>query len=136
MTRNSSKKCRVIALLNATKSPMTAEEIYIVVSKENDINLSTVYRILKRLEVEGIVQKTLNDDRKYYYNLIHNSHEHYIMCTKCHKVEYLDACPLNEILENVSKSGDFEIISHSVKIEGICKKCKNDIKNKQGNNTY
>ena len=42
MTRNSSKKCRVIALLNAAKNPMTAEEIYIVVSKENDINLEQI----------------------------------------------------------------------------------------------
>ena len=83
-----------------------------------DIDKSTVYRIINTLITNNVIEKDINYDNLDYYKLKSN-HKHYIKCVKCKKISTLDSCPFDNV--NV---GDFEVINHSLKIEGICKDCK------------
>lgn len=83
-----------------------------------DIDKSTIYRILNTLINHNIIEKDINYDNLDYYK-IRSNHKHYIKCVKCKKISELKNCPFDNM--NV---GDFEIINHSLKIEGICKECK------------
>ena len=82
------------------------------------MNKSTVYRILDILIKNDILQKQVNYENEDYYNINHN-HKHYIKCIKCKKIKELTECPF----DNIELSG-FEVIKHSLKIEGICEDCK------------
>lgn len=83
-----------------------------------DIDKSTIYRILNILINNNILEKDINYDSEDYY-VLKNNHKHYIKCVKCNKTIKLDMCPIDVININ-----DFEIINHNLKIEGICKKCR------------
>ena len=83
-----------------------------------DIDKSTVYRIINTLITNNVIEKDINYDNLDYYKLKSN-HKHYIKCVKCKKIRKLDSCPFDNI-----DVDDFEVINHSLKIEGICKDCK------------
>lgn len=83
-----------------------------------DIDKSTIYRILNILINNNILEKDINYDGEDYY-VLKNNHKHYIKCVKCNKTIKLDKCPIDIININ-----DFKIINHNLKIEGICKKCR------------
>ena len=82
------------------------------------IDKSTIYRILNILINNNIIEKDINYNNLDYYRL-KNNHKHYIKCVKCNKTVKLDKCPIDIININ-----DFEIINHNLKIEGICKNCR------------
>lgn len=83
-----------------------------------NIDKSTIYRILNTFVKHNIVIKDVNYDNNDYY-MLKSNHKHYIKCVKCNKIKKLDSCPFDNI-----KFSDYEIINHSLKIEGICKECK------------
>ena len=83
-----------------------------------DMDKSTIYRIINTLITNNVIEKDINYDNIDYYK-IKSNHKHYIKCVKCKKISKLEKCPFDNI--NVD---DFEIINHSLKIEGICKECK------------
>ena len=87
----------------------------------NSVNIdkSTVYRIINVLIKNGVLEKDINYENIDYFK-IKSNHKHYIKCIKCNKIKLLDECPFDNV--NVD---DFEVINHSLKIEGICKSCKN-----------
>ena len=78
----------------------------------------TIYRILNSLVKHNIVIKDINYNNDDYY-MLKSNHKHYIKCIKCNKMKLLDECPFDSI-----KVSDYEIINHSLKIEGICKECR------------
>lgn len=82
------------------------------------IDKSTIYRILNILINNNIIEKDINYNNLDYYRL-KNNHKHYIKCVKCNKTVKLDKCPIDIININ-----DFEVINHNLKIEGICKNCR------------
>ena len=86
--------------------------------KKASMNRSTVYRIIDILVKNNILVKQINYDNNDYY-VINEYHKHYIKCIKCNKIKELDHCPFDSI--NIS---GFEVINHSLKIEGICEECK------------
>ena len=102
-----------IKILNQLKKPITIKELSII---NNDIDKSTIYRILDLFLKENIIKvEIINNEKNYIIN--NNDHVHFINCIKCHKKEKIDVCPLKEIK-------DFKIVSHNISIDGICKDCQ------------
>lgn len=83
-----------------------------------NIDKSTVYRILNTFVKNNIIIKDINYNNDDYY-MLKSNHKHYIKCIKCNKMKLLDECPFDSITVS-----DYEIINHSLKIEGICKECR------------
>lgn len=126
MIKNTKKLSTVLKIIKLSDTPITASDIFYNASKEIKINLSTIYRILKRLEEENLITKTLRQDKKFYYELKHNYHKHFLICRICHDVEPVEHCPLENMMDKIKEQTGFEITAHTLEIEGICKKCKNN----------
>jgi len=121
-TKNREKIYNVIKNNN---SPITAEEIYEKL-KNQKIDLSTIYRALGVFLENSLVDKDLRSDKKCYYSIKEEEHGHYIVCKKCNKSMKLKECPLvDDIYKKEIDALGFEVTSHSIQIEGICKNCKN-----------
>ena len=107
--------------IDVLKSIIKLEDDATITNIINNCNIdkSTIYRILNTLVKHNIIIKDVNYDSNDYY-MLKSNHKHYIKCIKCNKISKLDSCPLDDI-----KVSDYEVINHSLKIEGICKKCKN-----------
>lgn len=86
----------------------------------NEIDKSTIYRIIEFFLEKEIIIKKINNNNKIIYELNDHYDKHYIKCIKCHRKVIIDLCPL----ENIDTKG-FKIVKHSIIIDGICKKCLN-----------
>lgn len=105
--------------IDVLKSIIKLEDNATITNIINNCNMdkSTIYRILNTLVKHNIIIKDVNYNNDDYY-MLKSHHKHYIKCVKCNKMQVLDNCPFDNI-----KVDNYEIIKHSLKIEGICKDC-------------
>lgn len=92
-----------------------------IIDNNQDIDISTIYRIIKVLLEHNIIIKDINYSNEIYYK-INETHNHYINCIKCHKKIELEECPIAEV-ENTLKNNGFQILNHKIEINGICNSC-------------
>jgi len=104
----------------------TAEELLELCAGEmSGVSRATVYRTLTMLEQAGFVEGLDTGDgrRKFEHTLGHEHHDH-MVCTECGTIiEFRDA-QLERRQEIAAKEHGFEILSHSLKLFGMCKPCR------------
>lgn len=132
LDENNLKKTRkrqaILGILAASKTRLTADDIFAACRKSLSLNLSTVYRTLSTLAEKGLVTKAVEPDGKSYYSLacgsIAKNHHHHLVCAKCKAIIELDECPLEELNEKISSETGFVITGHSMELTGLCPKCQ------------
>ncbi|MBR6072928.1 MAG: transcriptional repressor [Bacilli bacterium] len=105
-----------IQVLDAINELSVNSTIKNIINKLN-IDQSTVYRTLKTLEENNIIEKNVIDDEIIY--IIKEEHKHYFKCIKCNKVKELHTCPI-EISDELDGC---KILNHSLILDGICDNC-------------
>lgn len=88
---------------------------------KDSMNSSTIYRIIDMFLEKNIIEKRLNYNEEIYY-AIKEEHGHYFNCIKCHKKEKIEVCPIEKI-ENELEDNGYQILNHTIQIDGICKEC-------------
>ncbi len=121
--KTTKSRTAILKVLNCSAEPMTAEDIYTVVTKEIKMSLSTAYRTLGTLSDKGILLKNLSQDGKTYYQINGHQHKHQLVCTLCNETVPIDDCPLTSLEENLIRKTGFTITGHSLEFLGICPKC-------------
>lgn len=107
----------VIEILKNATMPLRAEDIF---EKTENMALSTIYRIIEKLIEKGIaVKTTIPKSDGIYYELMENEHKDYAICIECHKMKYIDICPLHH-----TKLDDFTVTGHRVELYGYCNECR------------
>jgi Fur family transcriptional regulator, ferric uptake regulator len=95
-------------------------EAHVVKNKPN-INKTTIYRNLEKLEKEGFIKKVILSDHKQYWEVAQTNptHQHYhLICQKCEKIECqeLDS-------ELAFKLINFKILKTELNLYGFCQSC-------------
>lgn len=123
--RTSKNRKAVLDILEKSKTPVTIDYIYNKLRKKNEnVSLSTVYRIMEKLISNNIVTKSIiMDDNKARYELIRDKHKHYIICTKCNQMTPIENCPIGDLEKNISKTTGFNITGHKLELYGECSSC-------------
>lgn len=121
--RLTNQRRRVFEILNDERVPMNAESIYIkLLEQDEQMSLSTVYRILDLFEEKGIVVKTYFDNKSCY--AINDGHKHFLTCLNCKTVVEIEHCPVPELEEKIESSTHFLITSHRLDFYGLCPECQ------------
>lgn len=114
----------VNTMLQAFKQSDTAISTIALVERfKGQMNKTTVYRILDRLESEGLLHSFIGKDGLRWYAINHSSekslsdiHPHF-QCSKCGKTECL---PINISIPKISK---YNVESASLLLTGKCENC-------------
>lgn len=115
------QRMEILTVLKNTAAPVTAEILF---SKLTNLSLSTVYRTLDKFTEAGLVSKQiLGIGNEMYYELTYMKHRHYAVCLSCHRVRYLDGCPVKEI-----GMKDFTVTGHRLELFGYCRDCADTAK--------
>lgn len=114
-------KSRVLILntIDSLKEFATIKNINDALSEE--IDKSTIYRTIITLLDKKIIAKEVNCEHDDYFVLKLGS-EHFIHCVKCHKTEILKTCPINK-----NDLNGYKIMTHHLRIDGICLECQKNI---------
>ncbi|BAQ66211.1 Fur family transcriptional regulator [Geminocystis sp. NIES-3709] len=120
----------ILDLLEQLKTEISAQDLHIKL-RENDlkIGLATVYRTLKLLHLEGIIQERINTSGECLYELIKDSHSHHLNCINCGRSIIIreEYCPINQNLTNWCLSQNFKLYYHTLEFFGLCENCQNEI---------
>ena len=125
----SQQRLLIYSLLNNKREPISADDIYLDLIKNDDsnINISTVYRILTLFTKKGLVIKSnLNIDGKATFEINHKEHRHHLICVKCGKIIPISGCPLKEYEKALVKRTNYIILEHNLEIRGICPECQRE----------
>jgi Fur family ferric uptake transcriptional regulator len=120
----------ILQVLKQLKEEITAQDLYInLKEKDFKIGLATVYRTLKYLHLQGIIQERITPNGESLYELIKNSHHHHLNCVNCGRSSLLkeDFCPINEQLTNWCQSQNFKLYYHTLEFFGLCEICQNEV---------
>lgn len=105
---------------------LDANQIYnLLRNQDNIISLATIYRILSTFEAKSILVKHNFTDEQFTYELLNpNDHHDHLICIKCNRVlEFVDS-KIEKLQNQIARDNNFDIISHSLNIYGICINCK------------
>ncbi len=96
---------------------------------DREVNLTTIYRYLDKLEKEGTVIKYVAEKGSQagyqYVESGHRCDEHlHLQCVKCGQVIHLECHFMHEILEHVEKEHGFVMQCKNSIVYGKCKDCR------------
>lgn len=122
--KKTKQRLAIYELLEKNKYPMTVEKIYQeLISDQQDVWLSTIYRTLDLFVKESLVEKKILENKQVLYSLKQfHGHHHYAICTDCHKTIELNRCTISSYAHDLSEQ-DFFVKSHKIEIYGQCKEC-------------
>ena len=113
----------IVAILERSKEPITAEEIFGAIDVKEGINFPTVYRTLGTLTEKGVLTRTGIPGGKVYFELKRHQHAHEVECVGCHKHIAIDECPVENFSRTLHTETGFVITEHHVEIKGLCAQC-------------
>jgi Fur family ferric uptake transcriptional regulator len=88
------------------------------------VSRATVYRTIKTIEEAGLVKylRSINDEKIYEVQKEHHDH---MICEMCGKIIEFHNEELETLQDAICDSHGFTPQQHTMKIFGICNKCKN-----------
>ncbi|MBM3768077.1 MAG: transcriptional repressor, partial [Acidobacteria bacterium] len=95
--------------------------------KDPKLNRVTVYRTLKLLKLEGLVDELdllhHQGDQHYYETRMKREHAH-VVCLRCGKIEEYFGEPLLDMRTQVQKTFGFELVVMRTEMGGYCPNCQ------------
>jgi Fur family ferric uptake transcriptional regulator len=124
--RLTSQRLLLLEVLTECQDHLDAEAIY-TLAKERDpnISLATVYRTLKVLKEEGIVQERLLDRerQKHHYEMAAQAHYHFT-CLECGQVIEFESSLIEQACAELADRLNLDVVHARVHLEGYCTDCK------------
>jgi Fur family ferric uptake transcriptional regulator len=107
---------------------LNADQIYELARKRNPkINRVTVYRTLKLLKHEGLVDELdlmhYEGEQHYYETRLKREHAH-MVCLRCGAVKEYFGKPLQEMKQEAETQFGFQVLIARTEVGGICPDCQ------------
>lgn len=130
-TYHTKTKDLILEYIQANKvRRFSAGEIYYYLKgMGKDVNLTTIYRNLDRLEEENLLMKyktAKNDSATYQYVEPYGTcHEHlHLQCRNCGKIIHLEGPLMEEIQKYLHQNHSFQLECPGSVLVGLCGECK------------
>ncbi len=123
--RNTKQRQVVLDILRNTDTHPTADWVYEQARKVlPNISLGTVYRVLGRLQEEGLVVQLDVGSRKSRFDGKPGQHQH-IVCERCGRVADVPDVIDHIASERVQNLTGYRVHAHRVEWIGVCPECHN-----------
>lgn len=102
---------------------LSAEDVYKeALSKDGDLGLATVYRVLTQLSEVGLLAATNFETGKTTFELNEGGHHDHLVCLSCGSVIEFNDEAIESRQELIAKKHGFRLINHSMALYGVCSK--------------
>jgi Fur family ferric uptake transcriptional regulator len=100
---------------------LSAEDVYkLLLEKNEDIGLATVYRVLTQFEAAALVMRHNFEGGSSVFELNRGDHHDHILCVVCGRVEEFVDKTIERRQGEIAKKMGFEMEEHSLVIYGRC----------------
>ena len=118
-------------IIHNSHTHLNAHQLYELAKKrDSKINRVTVYRTLKVLKQEGLIDELdllhHEGDQHYYETRLKREHAH-IVCLRCGAVQEYFGEPLKLLKEQIESDFGFEILVARTEVGGYCADCQGSL---------
>ena len=118
-------------IINNAHDHLNADQLYELAKKRDaKINRVTVYRTLKLLKTEGLIDELdlmhYEGEQHYYETRLKQEHAH-IVCLRCGSVQEFFGEPLRQLREQIESGFGFQILVNRTEVGGYCADCQNTL---------
>ena len=120
---NTKQKDKIINTIKKHHNDFTIKDIYKELNEE--IGLTTIYRFVDKLVIEGRVNQTIGKNNTVFYQYLEDCDEtnhFFLKCESCGVMEHIDCDCIGELSNHILKEHNFSLTDHVI-INGKCKKC-------------
>jgi Fe2+ or Zn2+ uptake regulation protein len=127
--RMTAQRRLILETLQGMESHPTAEELHAEVSQQDPtLHLSTVYRNLRWLEQEGLVNsRFFGDERQERFDPALPAEHYHFVCSSCKTIIEFDSLLVNTIKAQFELHSGASVESGSIVLYGICAECRNQL---------
>lgn len=88
------------------------------------MSYETVYRNLKTLRDEGMIEESRFEDNETKYRIVcQTGHHHHYICIHCGRTMVIEHCPMPEL----TVPDGFHVLQHRFEVLGYCAQCQHDM---------
>lgn len=115
----------LLGVLLENDSPMTLADLAEHPTLSSQCDRATVFRLLQRLTLKGIVRRLgLHERAAYFTLLLPGRHQDFLICTECGKIEPISApCPVHQLEKEIAENTGFSNLYHELEFFGTCPAC-------------
>lgn len=121
---NTKQKDLILNTIKTIKHEFTIKEIYN--SLDGKVGLTTVYRKVDELVLDGIISKYIDKNNVTYYEYLEhcdNDNHFFLKCSSCGELSHVDCECINDLSKHILKNHKFKLNRENVIMNGICSKC-------------
>jgi Fur family ferric uptake transcriptional regulator len=112
----------VFSILNEHEQPLTISEL---LKFSKIAERTSVYRTLDLFVRHGIVQMLqLKGKQRFELAEPFKAHHHHLVCTRCGELIQIDQQKLERIISRIADSHRYQLTSHHVELQGLCRDCQ------------
>lgn len=115
----------VVATVLEQDRPFTSEQIVARLRETSpEVGRATVYRTLELLASLDVLSRVLRSDGHPAYITGAPGHRHHLVCSHCGTTVAFSACPVADLVSDLSRDTRFQIDGHLLEVFGRCPDCQ------------
>lgn len=121
---NTKQKDVILNAIKHQKQEFTINDIYNRV--KDKAGLTTIYRLVDKLVLDGRLSKYIGKDNTTYYQYLEECNEDnhfYLKCEHCGDLVHIDCDCIEDLSSHIFKKHKFKPNKEHIIIKGICEKC-------------
>lgn len=118
-----SPRVKILEILkNPNNQHISAEDVYkILLEKNEEIGLATVYRVLNQFDDAGIVSRHHFEGGRSVFELSAKDHHDHLVCLTCGHVFEFEDDVIEQRQLQVAEANNIKLTNHSLYLYGECK---------------
>ena len=125
MSYNTKQKDLILNTVFNYGKEFTVNDIYLKMSAK--VGLTTIYRLIDKLVLDGKLKKYIGTDNVTYYQYLEDcgcENHFYLKCSNCGCLEHIDCECIETLEKHILKKHGFKLNKKGIVINGLCAKCK------------
>ncbi len=124
--KHTAQRLKIVQRAFSMPKHFSADDLYLVLKREKThVSKATVYRTLKLL-VEAHFLEELEvgvREPKIYEAISGREHHDHMICLGCGQITEFSETAIEKLQEQAAKGSRFRVLSHSLKLFGLCAAC-------------
>lgn len=123
-----SQRAAILDRVLSIRKHFSAEELFESLRQDTrGISKATVYRTLALLVEAGLLDEhDFERGHRLYERATNRAHHDHLICVSCNRIVEFHSDEIEEIQEQVAREHDFEMVSHTHQIFGVCPRCRRE----------
>ncbi len=119
------QRIALLRLLASSEGHPSASQLYDQIKDQfPTTSLATVYKTLNVLkEIDEVLELRFSDGNNRYDGNKPYPHPH-LVCVNCQKILDLEVSRVQDLIQEVSQSSGYQIVSHRLDFYGLCPDCR------------